>query len=233
MNVYYSLIFSFFGGLLLTSCGFSSGKFDTGDLDTTGEVDSTETKILVEYESSAKQAVDLGLSVKWAACNLGATKPELYGDYYAWGETKPKAKYTEDNGCWHNVGYAALKSKGVIDDRGNLTAKYDAATSNWGAGWRMPTHDEIKELLNRCRWNWVTMNGVEGYKVTGPSGKSIFLPAAGYRYGAGADFVGNNGCFFGATALNECAVSFNFDSDCYDWHSGFRSYGRSVRPVTK
>lgn len=205
----------------------------------------------IEYSlsiDSSKTAVDLGLSVKWAACNLGASKPEGCGSYYAWGETMPKTKYTEDNSNWYGVDYDVLRSKGVINSRGNLTARYDAATANWGAGWRMPTLDEIKELKSRCRWNWTTMNGVKGYKVTGPSGKSIFLPTAGYRsgiesYGRArqkphkiAYSVDSSGGYWSSTAGDNSgyAFLFSFDSDYFDWFvTANRDLGHSVRPVSE
>ncbi|MCQ2233190.1 MAG: DUF1566 domain-containing protein [Paludibacteraceae bacterium] len=189
-----------------------------------------------KYSVGKGVAVDLGLSVKWAACNLGATKPEGYGNYYAWGETKSKAAYTGDNSKWYDVAYDVLKSKGIINSRGNLTARYDAATANWGAGWRMPTLDEIKELDNRCRWSWTTMNGVKGYKVTGPSGKSIFLPAAGYRGGAESDYVGGYGDYWSSSAFDNSFSAYHlyFNSGYYVWDSSFnRYYGRSVRPVSE
>ncbi|MCQ2233188.1 MAG: fibrobacter succinogenes major paralogous domain-containing protein [Paludibacteraceae bacterium] len=215
----YILLYTLLAGLFLTSCGLSSRVVGAGNYDSTSEV------------------VDLGLSVKWAACNLGATKPEDYGNYYAWGETKPKATYTTDNSKWDDVAYDVLKSKGVINSRGNLMSKYDAATANWGAGWRMPTLDEIKELENRCRWSWTTMNGVKGYKVTGPSGKSIFLPAAGYHYGYGSvsHSVGSHGFYWSSTALDDSgyACGLYFYSDGYDWYGNTRGHGHSVRPVSE
>ncbi|MCQ2233187.1 MAG: hypothetical protein MJZ24_00415 [Paludibacteraceae bacterium] len=213
----YILLYTLLAGLFLTSCGLSSRVVGAGNYDSTSEV------------------VDLGLSVKWAACNLGATKPEDYGNYYAWGETKPKATYMGDNSNWYDVDYDVLKSKEVINSRGNLTARYDAATANWGAGWRMPTLDEIKELDNRCRWSWTTMNGVKGYKVTGPSGKSIFLPAAGNRGGAESNDVGSYGRYWSSTAnvSGYSAYGLYFYSGGYDWYNYIRYFGRSVRPVSE
>lgn len=174
-------------------------------------------------------AVDLGLSVKWASYNLGSTKPEAYGNYYIWGETTTSI-YNE----WYYVDYDVLKSKGVINNRGNLTSRYDAATANWGEGWRMPTLDEIQELKNRCRWDWTSMNGVKGYKVIGPSGKSIFLPAAGYRrFDSELCGVGILGNYWSSTVYhNNCDVSIlAFDSDFCDWYHYYRGLGRSIRPV--
>ncbi|MCQ2233189.1 MAG: hypothetical protein MJZ24_00425 [Paludibacteraceae bacterium] len=190
----------------------------------------TEVYLENSYSTGKGVAVDLGLSVKWAACNLGATKPEEYGNYYAWGETEPKTTYTE-NCKWCGVDYDVLKSQGVINSRGNLTSRYDAATANWGAGWRMPTLDEIKELQNHCRWISTFMNGVRGYKVTGPSGRSIFLPAAGNRYGYGAHIYGFGGYYWSSSAHAENNISayrFEFYSNHFLWNSYSRFRGLSV-----
>ena len=124
--------------------------------------------------------VDLGLSVKWATCNVGATSPEDYGDYFAWGETETKSEYTEENSATYGLSISQLESQGYIDGAGNLNPQYDAAAANWGGDWRMPTVAEMWELINNCTWTWTTQNGVSGYNVEGPNGNSIFLPAAGY-----------------------------------------------------
>ena len=115
--------------------------------------------------------VDLGLpsGTKWATCNVGATTPEEYGNYYAWGETTVKSEYTEENCTTYGVE--------LTDISGNAT--YDAARANWGGSWRMPTKAECIELENYCTWTWTTQSGVNGMKVTGPNGNSIFLLAAG------------------------------------------------------
>jgi hypothetical protein len=130
--------------------------------------------------------VDLGLSVKWATCNVGATKPEEYGDYFAWGETTPKDAYDWSTYKWCNGGpstqtkYCTNSSYGTVDNKTTLDLSDDAACANWGGSWRMPTRAEQDELRNNCTWTWTTQNGVNGYKVTGTNGNSIFLPAAGY-----------------------------------------------------
>ena len=120
------------------------------------------------------QVVDLGLSVYWASCNLGATKPEEYGDLYRWGETSPFQEYTpysyvdQSTGEYVDIGYEISGTE------------YDAATSALGSDWRMPTLNEMEELINKCVWEWKQINGINGYKITGVNGNSIFLPAAGY-----------------------------------------------------
>jgi len=182
--------------------------------------------------------IDLGLpsGTKWACCNVGASTPEGYGDYFAWGETTTKDSYTIDNSVSYDISYSTLKSKGIIDSNGNLTAAYDAATTNWGKGWRMPTLEEIEELLNNCTWTWTTQNGVYGVLVTGPNGNSIFLPAAGYRYGTSLDDAGSGGYYWGSTAIEYSvsgAYGLGFSSGGY-WNSNSSRYdGFSVRPVAE
>ncbi len=116
-------------------------------------------------------SVDLGLSVKWATCNVGANRPGDYGNYYAWGETTTKTEYTESNSKTYRLH--------MKDIGGNLS--YDAATANWGGEWRMPSADEAQELLGYCSWTWSSKDGYNGYQVTSKkNGKSIFLPAEGW-----------------------------------------------------
>ena len=123
--------------------------------------------------------VDLGLpsGLKWAACNVGASSPEEYGGYYAWGETEEKESYYEEDYLYYNYG--------IYTDIGSDISgtQYDVAHVKWGGDWRMPTMVEQEELRNNCFWEWTTVNGVNGYNVIGPNGNSIFLPAAGCRYG--------------------------------------------------
>ena len=164
--------------------------------------------------------VDLGLSVKWATCNVGATSPEDYGHYFAWGETSPKDEYTEDN--------CSTYGKQMSDIAGD--AQYDAATANWGGDWRMPTYSEQKELLNNCTWIWTAQNGVKGYNVKGPNGNSIFLPAAGCRNWSSESL----GDYWGSTPFESddyYAYGLGFDSDYHSMYGYYRCYGRSVRPV--
>ena len=183
--------------------------------------------------------VDLGLpsGVKWASYNVGATKPEEYGGYYAWGETSPKSSYGSDNSVTYGLSYSELKSRGIIGSDGNLTAEYDAARANWGGDWRMPAGSEQRELLNNCTWQWTTLNGVNGYKFTGPNGNSIFLPAAGYRDGTGVYFRGSYGSCWSSSLVSDYgsdgAYFLYFGGYYYGWSFGTRFYGQSVRPVTE
>ena len=142
-------------------------------------------------------AIDLGLSVKLACCNVGAEKPEDCGDYFAWGETQPKSDYSwstykyckrvqVDGDVWDVCqGYRMTKYctdsiygyYGFTDDKTVLEPIDDAARANWGGSWRMPTNAEFQELIDKCTWTWTTVNGKEGYKVTSKqNGNIIFLP---------------------------------------------------------
>ena len=161
--------------------------------------------------------VDLGLSVKWATCNVGADSPEDKGDYYAWGETATKITYTESNcsTCKENIG----------DISGN--PQYDAAAANWGGDWRMPTEDEFQELIDECDWEW---DG-DGCTVTGPNGNSIFLPAAGGRSGYELQCNGRFGDYWSSTPDSKDAEILIFNRDFQSTSRFSRYQGLSVRPV--
>ena len=137
-------------------------------------------------------AVDLGLSVKWATCNVGATKPEEYGNRYAWGETKPRTTYNVTNYKWGNGSFASPsytkyctdRSYGTVDNKTVLELVDDAARANWGGAWRMPTNAEWTELFNNCTWTWIddyNGTGVKGLIVTSKINEnSIFFPECDY-----------------------------------------------------
>ena len=187
-----------------------------------------------QQTGSCYEAVDLGLSVKWASCNVGAKSPEEYGDYFAWGETSPKSDYRGKNSGTYHLPKKELMSRGIIGSDYKLTAAYDAATANWGGSWRMPTYGEIEELKERCSWSWTSVNGVKGYRVTGPNGNSIFLPAAGFRLNSSLSLAGSRGYYWSATPLRDsyCAYRLFFDSDSCGWGYYDRFYGHTVRPVS-
>ena len=184
--------------------------------------------------------VDLGLSVKWATCNVGATKPEDYGDYFAWGETQPKTTYDWSTYKWYNgspntqTKYCTNSSYGTVDNKTTLDLSDDAARANWGGSWRMPTMAEQDELRNNCTWTWTTQNGVNGYKVTSKSnGNSIFLPAAGGRGGSSFG-AGSYGRYWSSSLYTDDpsgAYYLFFDSSGVDWSGMTRNFGLSVRPV--
>jgi len=187
--------------------------------------------------------VDLGLSVKWATCNVGASQPEDYGDYYAWGETEEKSDYSWETYKWCKgtydtmTKYCMISMYGTVDNCTTLTSSDDVATVKWGSKWRIPTEEEIKELNEDCAWGWTTQNGVKGMKVKGPNGNSIFLPAAGYRWGTDFYDHGSSGIYWSAT-LNEygngnaCSLFYLLSDDKTLRYNG-RCLGYSVRPVTE
>ena len=198
--------------------------------------------------------VDLGLSVKWATCNVGATKPEEYGNYYAWGETETKTTYDGSTYKWgtatYNVDrwfletltkYNTRSYYGTIDNKTVLELADDAAHVNWGGAWRMPTEAELKELRENCAWKWTdnyNNTGIAGYIVTGFNSNSIFLPAAGY----GSDdlgYAGHYGSYWTSSLVTDApgdAWEVFFGSDGVFMYSGSmynfdRICGQSVRPV--
>ncbi len=154
--------------------------------------------------SSAKminghEYVDLGLSVKWATCNFGATSSEEYGTY-------------------------------MDSDKALVACKY------WGGTWRLPTKEEMSELVDFCSWNWTTQNGVKGYKVTGPNGNSIFLPAAGRRYESSLYDAGGCGYYWSSKpdeSDSDYAFGLGFGSSMRGVFDIGRDYGLSVRPVSE
>ena len=197
--------------------------------------------------------VDLGLSVKWASYNVGATKPEEYGDYFAWGEITPKNNYSWATYKWCKGAYTTLTKycpSGKTDcwggsgspDNKTSFADYgyedDAARANWGGKWRMPTKAEYQELMNNCDYEWTTFKGVNGYLFTSKNnGNSIFLPATGGRGDYGLSGVGAYGNYW-SSSLNTIgdpsyAWVVNFDSGCMSIPRSDRYNGLSVRPVTE
>ena len=161
------------------------------------KVDNVDEITWEKIPESTYKCVDLGLSVKWATCNVGASKPESYGGYYAWGEVESKNYYDKANcklfdnkkDCWIKYcHYSTYKMAQYSDDKKILDPVDDVAHVKWGGDWRMPTKEEWEELMDEknCSWVWEERNGVFGYTVTsnkvGYTDKSIFLPAAGYRY---------------------------------------------------
>ena len=205
---------------------------------------------------STMEYVDLGLpsGLKWAKCNLGASKPSDYGDFYAWGEIATKTtwavwefykwmqsgqsewkyitKYTIADGETEAIWYDS-SGNFIGDNITTLVAADDAATQQLGSPWRMPTVDEINELLDKCTWTWTTQNGVNGHQVDGPNGNAIFLPATGYISDL---FIINRGDlgYYWSSSLSPSshdASLFYFDSVNHAWAYEHRRCGLSVRPV--
>ena len=189
--------------------------------------------------------VDLGLpsGILWATCNVGATNPEDYGDYFAWGETTPKSVY-DWNAYQYCMGSSTTLTKycsnssygynGFTDNLTTLLPEDDAATANWGNGWRMPTKEEFQELYDNTTVTWTTQNGVNGRLFTAMNGNTLFLPTAGYRNGSSLSYAGSRG-FYWSSSLNTGSPSdawyFRFRSDYYYVDGRSRYYGQSVRPV--
>ena len=269
------------GNLLFYANG-TEPVFETGTLTMSGSPDGTinirlengrvkgsdgkEYTFTLSYSGKMERAggptpvekyVDLGLSVKWAKCNLGASKPSDYGDYYAWGETEPKTSFAWETYKWMQTGksnwqyitkytVADGQTKGIWydaggnfigDNKATLEAADDAATTNLGSPWRMPTENEFKELLDNCTWTRTTQDGVKGCEVKSKkNGNSIFLPAAGFRMGSGLSDAGSRGFYYSSSLStvyisNKYASVLGFDSGSPGWFGGDRDCGFPVRPV--
>lgn len=214
---------------------------------TSNDTNQSTTKL------NGHEYVDLGLpsGTKWATCNVGATNPEDYGYYLAWGETKPKNTYSWSNYRYANGGLFTLTKycnnpangyNGFTDNLTTLEACDDAATANWGDCWRMPTYSELQELVDVCTSEWTTLNGVRGRMFTGPNGNRIFLPATlwynfGYEetnYGGEYDY---GGCYWTSSLQlpeSHCGLFLSIHSerceDCFNNGVG-RYMGLFVRPV--
>jgi hypothetical protein len=168
------------------------------------------------------EAVDLGLSVKWASWNIGATKPEEYGGYFGWADpTGAKTSQSNDD-------YPSANPPQNI-----CGTEYDAAHVHWGGSWRLPTREEQLELVNNCEWTRATINGIQGYWVSG-NGNRIFLPAGGGRAGTSINYRGSGADFWSGT------LSSNTGEAYYMWFFGGRqavedlprNMGFPIRPVT-
>ena len=207
---------------------------------------STDSGTSVSFSAPSSRTVgskvgyaDLGLSVKWATCNLGANKPEEYGDYYAWGETETKMTYDWSVYKWCNgskeslTKYNTSSSYGRVDNKTVLDASDDVVRVKLGGKWRMPTYWEWMELCEYCTWTSVNQNGINGRLVTSPNGNSIFLPAAGCRMGT--DTSEDSCGFYWSSTLGfndpSCALSLGFGLNDVLYEGKNRFYGFSVRPV--
>ncbi len=179
--------------------------------------------------------VDLGLSVKWATCNVGAAKPEDFGGYYAWGETYSKVLYTWKNYRFRASGnsYSDIKFSKYEDDvysailhkkvnKITLDKADDVAYQEWGGDWRMPTKEEIEELVWNCDWVWTTLNGVNGVRITsnveGYTDRFIFIPAAGYKHDSRQIHTGKAGYLWSSTNTNIKATANNIIFNSHGSH---------------
>ena len=204
---------------------------------------------VISDDITEHEYVDLGLpsGTLWATCNIGASVPEECGDYFAWGETTPKVYYGWSTYKWFATGasqtgfmkYCCDSSAGYFDfadGKTELNPADDAATMNWGPNWQMPSDDQLNELDESCSWQWTQRNGVNGYLVTGPNGKTMFLPLTGFYVGSSRVRAGFDGEYWSRTLFTEyysssraCYLTF-YDEDWY-WFATARFYGLPVRPV--
>ena len=187
-------------------------------------------QISFKTDKKAFEYVDLGLSVKWATYNIGATTPAEYGDYFAWGEVEPKTEFSWETYKWYNSSLGDVSKYYMEYQYGRpknsvvLGSADDAATVNWGEDWRMPTRSEIKELTTNCTWTLTSEGGVEGWRVSATNGNSIFLPIGPSSYWS--------------SSLSETANTSSKYSDClnvssssYSLSTSYRYSGKVVRPV--
>lgn len=208
--------------------------------------------------------IDLGLSIKWSAYNLGASKPDEYGDYYAWGETEPYYANgcSQDNPCndwkdgkasgyhWSSYKFGSgtfikycnaddnyfWNSSGSPDGKIVLDLDDDAAHVALGGDWRMPTYAEWTELKEDCSWEWQMVNGIYGWSVTGPNGKSIFLPVAGNRRDLNLNDTGATGSYWSSSLDSQhsyCGVCIVMWSGNVYFEPYHRYVGCTIRPVTE
>ena len=178
------------------------------------------------------KVVDLGLSVYWGSCNLGAESPEESGNFYAWGETSPKSSYTKENYAYYDKSTTQYVNIGS-----NIAGtQYDAAKVNLGGSWRMPTKEEFQELIDKCTWEWTQVNNINGYKITAANGNSIFLPAAGCYHDGSTKINENESCDYWTSTTDDDSYSYACGMSptwlLSDIVGGKRNRGLPVRPVT-
>jgi len=256
-------------GTAITVKGVSKGSATITVTDTKTKQTATIAVTVTDgTDVSPGEAIDLGLpsGTLWASCNVGATKPEEYGLYFAWGET---VGYTSDISDGHSFNWANYKwsngdgykqtkycnnsrygNNGFTDNKTELDLEDDAAYVNWGSNWRMPSSDQIKELIENCSREWTTFNGVYGVKFTSnKNGKSIFLPAAGCRYKTWLYHASNDSGYYGYYWSRSLALDDEPSGACHmelerfwdkayledgsRYIGGYRFYGQSVRPVRR
>lgn len=187
------------------------------------------------------EAIDLGLSVKWASFNLGASSPQEYGSYFAWGEIQTKQKYDWDNYKFGSNAAELTKyvteqqygKDGNVDNKTILEYEDDAASTLLGKSWRMPTNSEMNELIKNCTWIWTSENGVNGYRIKGQNNKTIFLPASGMYLNADNNTLSRGGRYWTSEVFtqNDMANTLYFDSSHISWDAKGRPDGLTIRPV--
>ncbi len=208
---------------LLNAC-----SSDNEDIDSPGPGGSGKSSYPVA------KAIDLGLpsGTKWASWNIGASAPEEFGGYFAWGETEEKEYYD-----WSNYSLCDGSSNTCYWIEDIAGTQYDVAHVKWGGTWRIPTLDQIHELLDNCIWDWVDQVGIKGMLITGPNGASIFLPAAGWRDNK-AHNVGMRGYYWSSfpslkPSEGYAATDFTFDSGYKGAGGSDRGFGDPIRAVCR
>ena len=195
--------------------------------------------VTVEYTPEDQDYVDLGLpsGTLWATKNVGASNPEDYGDYFAWGETEPKDVYDWSTYKWCNgsssnlTKYCTSSSYGTVDNKTQLDLEDDAAYVNLGSSWRMPSRDQIEELRTNCSWIYTTINGVKGILFIGPNGKMLFMPAAGYRSGNSLNYSNAEGRYWSCMNNNYDSYGVTLAPGNLYSSTSYRCHGFTVRPV--
>lgn len=194
---------------------------DEGDKE--GKSASAAASSIAEAKSGI-EAVDLGLSVRWASCNIGADTPEEYGDYYAWGECEVKDSYGSDESKSYDRPYAAT-----------LQPEEDVATQKLGDGWRMPTEEEFLELIEKCEWREAERDGCCGFEIVAPNENTLFLPAAGHKYDTTLYHDGWEALYWSASAVadndNKRAKALQANNHERSLQEHYRYYGAQVRAV--
>lgn len=222
------------GDCRVASRNLNSPSYRNGHLGVRLALSSSQNTPSGGGSTSGHEYVDLGLSVKWATCNVGASKPEDYGDYYAWGEVTTKSDYSWSTYLDSPNRDGNSFTKYALDKKTQLDPEDDVAHVKWGGNWRMPTYAEQDELRTKCTWKWTTSGGINGYVVTGPNGNSVFLPAAGNRLDSSLGNVGSWGYYWSSSlysGYSKDAYNLGFNSGSVNRNSNNRYYGPSVRPV--
>lgn len=207
--------------LILTMAFASCGEDATSNEPDLPQTPPAEEPTMI----NGHEYVDLGLSVKWATTNVGASSPENYGGYYAWGETEEKDYYSEKT-------YKYKYGNSYIDIGDNICgSQYDVAHVKWGSSWRMPTYAEFEELERECRKEIAVINGVTGCKYTAKNNKSIFLPMGGWKMYTSVDDKGTDFCFWTGTkeGIRAYVQLYSYNKSLL----GLRYLGLSVRPVSE
>jgi hypothetical protein len=233
--------------MMLASITANAQNYPRGDVSQDGQVNISDLSSLIDYLLQGSwpdehEWVDLGLpsGTLWATCNLGATSPEEYGDYFAWGEVEPKEVYDWSTYKWCNGADSTLTKYcidgacGIVDNKTVLDPEDDAAYVNWGPSWRMPTMEQLLELKNICTTQRLEINGVMGALITGPNGNTVFFPLAGQINGSEYERVGNYGYFWSTDIFSDdsnVARYIYFNGAYFTAWNRYRYFGFTIRAV--